>query len=223
MDQKDTYVVGFWCSSSWLFPSSTLCLVRHWTLAVWTLHSVSSGKHSGTFVSTAPVAEPTVILFTVPLDVCTIVVTVVTSYSSSGDCCGPFVLRECLRRDVGGGCFSWWCLRFCMGQCEVDFWKLRAQLFPVPRGRGCVCMLNFWFSRYDTICADNYIYFRFKLQACVAVRSGSCICMAVCSSRWTVIAWIVAQGCAFVSALTQLGNESHTIYVLCLPLSVAWE
>ena len=38
------------------------------------------------------------ISFTVPLDVCTIVVTVVTSYSSSGDCCGPFVLRECLRR-----------------------------------------------------------------------------------------------------------------------------
>ena len=39
-------------------------------------------------------------------------------------------------------------------------------------------MLNGWFSSNDTICADNYIYFRFKLQACVAVRSGSCICTA---------------------------------------------
>ena len=48
MDQKDPYVVGFWCSSPWLFPSSTLCLVR------------SLGS-----VFTAPVAEPTVISFTV--------------------------------------------------------------------------------------------------------------------------------------------------------------
>ena len=113
MDLKDTYAVGFggfWNyftrgSSSWLFPYSAICLVRHWVLAVWTLHSVSSGKHSGTFVSTAPVAEPTVMSFTVPLDDCTIIVTVVTSYSSSADCCGPFVLRECLRRDV-----VWWWL-----------------------------------------------------------------------------------------------------------------
>ena len=35
------------------------------------------------------------ISFTVPLDVCTIVVTVVTSYSSSGDCCGPLCC-ECV-------------------------------------------------------------------------------------------------------------------------------
>ena len=61
----------------------------------------------------------------------------------------------------GGGFLSLWCLRFCLGPCEADFWKLRVQLFPVPRGCVCVCMLNFWFSRYDTICADNYIYFRF--------------------------------------------------------------
>ena len=36
------------------------------------------------FVSTAPVAEPSVVTFTIPLDICTIVVTVVTLYSSSG-------------------------------------------------------------------------------------------------------------------------------------------
>ena len=45
-------------------------------------------------------------------------------------------------------------------------------LFPVPGVAGCVCMLNGWFSSKDTICADNYIFFWFKLQACVAVRSG---------------------------------------------------
>ena len=51
---------------------------------------VSSGKYIGTFVFTAPVAEPTVVSFTVPLDDCTVVATtiVVTSYSSSADCSG---------------------------------------------------------------------------------------------------------------------------------------
>ena len=49
---------------------------------------VSSGKYSGTFVFTAPVAEPTVMSFTVPLNGCTIVATatVVTSCSSSAVC-----------------------------------------------------------------------------------------------------------------------------------------
>ena len=51
---------------------------------------VSSGKYIGTFVFTAPVAEPTVMSFTVPLDDCTIVATtlVVTSHSSSPECSG---------------------------------------------------------------------------------------------------------------------------------------
>ena len=64
---------------------------------------VSSGKFSGTFVFTAPVAEPTVMSFTVPLTGCTIVATatVVTTCSSSADCpdssapmcCGVFASR----------------------------------------------------------------------------------------------------------------------------------
>ena len=29
---------------------------------------------------------------------------------------------------------------------------------------GCICMLNYWFSSYDDICPDNYIYSRFKLK-----------------------------------------------------------
>ena len=51
---------------------------------------VSSGKYSGIFVLTAPVAEPTVVSFTVPLNGCSIVATatVVTSCSSSTDCPG---------------------------------------------------------------------------------------------------------------------------------------
>ena len=78
-------------------------------------------------------------------------------------------------------------------------------------------MLNGWFSSNDTICADNYIYFRFKLQACVAVRSGSCICTAMRPSRWTVIVWKCCLGCASALVFTQLGNGPHTFYGLCLP------
>ena len=91
------------------------------------------------------------------------------------------------------------------------------QLFLVPRGRGYVCMLNGWFSSNDTICADNYIYFRFKLQACVAVRSGICICTAICLSRWTVIAWKCCPGGVPPLWFFTLGNESHSFYELCLP------
>ena len=29
---------------------------------------------------------------------------------------------------------------------------------------GCICMLNYWFSNNDDICADNYIFSRFKLK-----------------------------------------------------------
>ena len=77
-----------------------------------TFDPVSSGKYSGTFVFAAPVAEPTVMLFTVPLNGCTIIATatVVTSCSSSADypdsadpmSCGcVFVAMSC-----GGGGFS---------------------------------------------------------------------------------------------------------------------
>ena len=100
MDHKDTYVVGFWCSSSWLFPSSTLCLVRHGTLEVWTLHSVSSGKHSGTFVSRRSSCGALRDVVHSPFGglyhrshCCDLVLFV-------GRLLRPFVLRECLRRDV---------------------------------------------------------------------------------------------------------------------------
>ena len=67
---------------------------------------VSSGKYSGTFVLTAPVAEPSVASYTVPLDGCTIVATatVVTSCSSSADCPGSAAPMCC-----GGVCVAMSC------------------------------------------------------------------------------------------------------------------
>ena len=70
---------------------------------------VSSGKYIGTFVFTAPVAEPTVMSFTVPLNGCIIVATatVVTSCSSSAD--GPDSAASmscgsvCVEMSCGGG------------------------------------------------------------------------------------------------------------------------
>ena len=85
-------------------------------------------------------------------------------------------------------------------------------------------MLNFWFSRYDTICADNFIYSRFKLKdICRSAKwevyfdrahdhqGGPCSCGSV------------AQGCASALVLTQLGNVSHITYGFACLLGVAWE
>ena len=84
-----------------------------------------------------------------------------------------------------------------------------------------MCLHAEWLvQHHDTICADNYIYFRFKLQACVAVRSGSCICTAF-------FFFFIKVDCACVVVLprgvppswffTLLGNRPHSIYGLCLP------
>ena len=94
---------------------------------------------------------------------------------------------------------------------------------------GCVCMLNGLFSSIDTICADNYIYFRFKLQACFAVRNGSCICTAILPSWWTVIVWKCCSGVCLRLGFTLFGNGSHHLCVvppsergmgMSMPLSV---
>ena len=50
---------------------------------------------------------------------------------------------------------------------------------------GCVCMLNYWFSSYDDICPDNYIFPGSSCRTSVAVRSGRCICAVTCSSWCT--------------------------------------
>ena len=73
---------------------------------------VSSRKYSGAIVFTAPFAELTVMLFTVPLNDCTIVATatVVTSCSSTADCpdsAAPMCCEGvCVAMSCGGGGFS---------------------------------------------------------------------------------------------------------------------
>ena len=112
-----------------------------------TLHPVSSGKYSGTFVFAGPVAEPTVMLFTVPLNGCTIIATAtfVTSCSSSADypdsldpmsCGGVFVAMSC-----GGGCFtpdgaydSVW------DRCEADEGNYIFNYFQYQDAVGCLAM-----------------------------------------------------------------------------------
>ena len=111
-------------------------------------------------VSTAPVAEPTVMSFTVPLTGSTIVATaaVVTMRSASADCTDsttPICSRGiCVAMSCGGGSYT--------PDGVADHGKVHHQLLPVPRGRRCVCMLNEWISSNDVICADNYNYFRFS-------------------------------------------------------------
>ena len=131
--------------------------------------------------------------------------------------------RGCVAMSCGGG--------FCSPDCAYDsVWdsvlhmtEILHQLFLVPRGRGCVCMLNGWFSSNDTICADNYIYFRFKLQVCVAVRSGSCICTAILSSWWTVIVWKCCPGVCLRLGSSPYLATYHTPSMCCACLlSVAW-
>ena len=132
---------------------------------------VSNLKYSGIFVFTAPVAEPTLMSFTVPLNGSTIVATatIVTSYSSSTGCldsaapmcCGSV----CVEMSCGGGGFTrdgahdfvWDSVRPMTGKYTVNYFQYQEDV-------GCVCMLNGWFSSNDEICADNYIYSRFMLK-----------------------------------------------------------
>ena len=86
---------------------------------------------------------------------------------------------------------------------------------------GCVCMLNYWFSSNDTICADNYF---FPVQV-----EGKCR-----SEKWELylygdmtikvdrdIVEVLPRGVLPPRFFTQLGNGSHTIFELCRLLSVA--
>ena len=103
-------------------------------------HPVSSGKYSGMFVFTAPVAEPSVMSYAVPLNGCTIVAaaTDVTSCSSSADCPGSVAPMccggVCVAMLCGGGGFTpGGAYDSALGLWEADDWKLLLQLFPVPR------------------------------------------------------------------------------------------
>ena len=82
---------------------------------------------------------------------------------------------------------------------------------------GCVCMLNYWFSSNDTICADDYF---FLVQV-----EGKCR-----SEKWELylfgdmtikvdrdIVEVLPRGVPPPRFFTLLGNGSHTIFELCLP------
>ena len=124
---------------------------------------VSSGKYIGTFVFTAPVAEPTVVSFTVPLNGCPInaTATVMASFSRRQIA----LLRGCLRRDV-----VWWWWFFPPGGAYDSIWdsvkplagKYLINYFQYHEFVGCTCMLNYWFSSFDEISLDNYNYSRFS-------------------------------------------------------------
>merc|ERR1719383_661969 len=147
---------------------------------------VSSGKYSGTCVSTAPVAEPTVMSFTVPVQGSVITATAVrtdsvvtevtaassttvTTCTSSNDCkdsAAPMCYNsKCVAMSRGGGTFSpdgaydslWDSVKPMKGKYTINYFQYREDV-------GCVCMLNDWISSNDEICADNYNYFRFKLK-----------------------------------------------------------
>ena len=129
---------------------------------------VSSGKYSRIFVFTAPVAELTVMSFTVPWNGYSIVATatVVTSCSCGLLCCGSV----CVAMSCGGGFTAdgtydsvWDSVKPVTGNSSYYF---QYQGFV-----WCICMLNFWFSSNDEICADNYYYTRFKLtDICRSVK-----------------------------------------------------
>ena len=81
----------------------------------------------------------------------------------------------------------------------------------------CVCLLNVWFSSNDVICADKYMYSRFKLQdKCrsekleVYVFGDKSIKVDLDSVE--VLPWVPPP-----RFFTQLGNRPHSFYVLRLP------
>ena len=76
-------------------------------------------------------------------------------------------------------------------------------------------MLNFWFSRYDTICADNYIYFPVHV-------AGLCR-----SAKWELYLYgdlfikvdsdsvdVLPRGVPPPRFFTHFGNGSHHLFVV---------
>ena len=141
------------------------------TLRLQRVIQCQTGMYSGTCVSTAPVAEPTVMLFTVPLSgsIIAATATAVTTCLSSADCsdsAAPMCsVNVCVAMSCGGGSFSpdgaydslWDSVKLMKGKNTINCFQYQEDV-------GCVCVLNDWISSNDEICADNYNYFRFKLK-----------------------------------------------------------
>ena len=132
--------------------------------------------------------------------------------SAAPMCCGGV----CVAMSCGGG--------FCSPDGAYDsVWDsvmpmtgIFLQLFPVPGVVGCVCMLNYWFSSNDTICADNY-FSRFKLKDKCRSEKWELylygdLTIKVDLDSVEVLPWVPPP-----RFFTQLGNRPHSFYELCLP------
>ena len=133
----------FWCSCS--LPCAFVCCF------------VSVGKVC------ACLSVVLVLIFTAVCDLygwtIAATVSVVISCSSSADmCCGSV----CVAMSCGGG--------FTADGTYDSVWDSvkpvtgNSSYFQFQEVVGCVCMLSGWFSSNDEVCADIYIYFRFKLK-----------------------------------------------------------
>ena len=145
-----------------------------------------------------------------------------TSCSSSTDCPGSAALfyeGVCVAMSCGGGFLTpdgaygsvWDSVKPMTGKYFFNYFQYQEFV-------GCVCMLNYWFSSNDEICPDNYNYSRFKLMdKCRSekweVYLYGDMCIMVDRDSVEVLPRVVPPPRFF----TQLGNGSHTIYVLCLP------
>ena len=162
---------------------------------------------------TAPVAELYVVSFTVPFNGWTIAATaiVVISCSSSADmCCGSV----CVAMSCGGG--------FTADGTYDSVWDSvkpvtgnSSYYFQYHGFVGCICMLNFWFSSFDEFCADNYILSLFMLKdMCRSVKWELYLYgdMTIKVDRDCVE--VLPRGVPPPRFFIQLGNGSHTIYVV---------
>ena len=163
---------------------------------------------------------PMVLFRTIEIPVAT--AAVVTSCSSSANCrssaaplcCGVV----CAAMSCGGKYFSpdgaydfaWDSVKPMKGTYTINFIQ-----YPFVE---CVCKLNDWISCNDDVCADNYNFFRFKLQ-------DKC-----CSEKWELYLYsdmtikvdrdsveVLPRGVPPPRFFTLLGNGSQTIFELCLP------
>ena len=169
-----TVVDSLLCSSFW-FPGrrcspwrSHRCSFGTRCSCPWCIHRRSSWTWCScpwTVVracSQLQLRSPIVMSFTVPWIGCTIdatatVVALVLFVGRHALAARVFASRCRVVVDV-----SWWCLRFCLGQCEADDWKF--SFISSSSGRWVYCMLNGWFSSNDDFCPGSFFFSRFKLK-----------------------------------------------------------
>ena len=71
-------------------------------------------------------------------------------------------------------------------------------------------LLNYWFSSNDVFCADNYIYFRFKLQdKCRSEKWGVVSVRRYVHQGGPCQREVLPRGVPSLRFFTQLGNGSH--------------